>query len=414
MDRAVDLAVIRRRRLRWAVLGVALAVAVVAAVRLLGGLVRPSLHTDELRTAMVQRGDAEAVVSASGVVVPASETVLSSPLGGRVLRILHREGSRLEAGEPVVELDLEASRSQLGQLGEELTKLTSRRRELELGLEEQSIDLESRLELGALDVKEASLELDRQRKLGELGLVASPEVAKAEVALERARIGQHQLQRRLANARAACDAQVAALESERKIVVSKRQQLEADLAAATAAAPRAGVLTWVLPDEGATVAAGEPLARLADLGSFRVEAEVSDTYAERIAAGQRVHVRAGDATLDGTLERVLPAVDGGVLRMEVALDQPAHPALRARLRVDVEVVTERRPGALVVERGPGVSGTGPRPVWVVDGGRAYRRRAVLGLVGAKNVEVVDGLAEGETVVISETDGIRHLEWVALR
>ena len=63
-------------------------------------------------------------------------------------------------------------------------------------------------------------------------------------------------------------------------------------------------------------------------------------------------VRLNDEDLQGTVTEVLPTVENGVLHFTVALAEPSHAGLRPSLRADVLVVTERKPRALRVKRGP--------------------------------------------------------------
>ena len=57
-----------------------------------------------------------------------------------------------------------------------------------------------------------------------------------------------------------------------------------------------GVLTWVLPEVGATVRKGDVLARVADLSAYRVVATISDVHASKLAAGMRTHVKLDETT----------------------------------------------------------------------------------------------------------------------
>ena len=109
MDRTLDPTDVRRRRLRRG-LQILLPVAALAALlTLMPGLLRPTLARDRVRTAIVTSGAIEAVITASGSVVPEIERVLSSPLDARVLRILKRPDAAVTHGEPVVELDVSQS-----------------------------------------------------------------------------------------------------------------------------------------------------------------------------------------------------------------------------------------------------------------------------------------------------------------
>src|SRR5919201_674557 len=103
MDRPLALDYVRGRRRRRA-MGAAAAFSVSGAALLWGpGLLRPTVERQRIRIARVDSGPIEAVVTASGTVVPEVEQVLSSPVDARVLRILKRPGDRVEPDEPILE-----------------------------------------------------------------------------------------------------------------------------------------------------------------------------------------------------------------------------------------------------------------------------------------------------------------------
>src|SRR5688572_14973475 len=83
---------------------------VVGLLALLPAWLRPSLEADRLRVGVVERGVVEGGFTAAGRVVPAFETVLSSPVEARVMRLLRRPGDAVAAGDPIVELDLASLR----------------------------------------------------------------------------------------------------------------------------------------------------------------------------------------------------------------------------------------------------------------------------------------------------------------
>src|SRR5215510_8104094 len=110
MDREIAPEVRQRRRTRQiATIGVAVAAALFLLAMTVSWL-RPSVRRDEILTARVSRGTVHAVLQASGTVVPAIETVISSPVEARVLRIDHRAGDRLRAGDEILSLDTSASK----------------------------------------------------------------------------------------------------------------------------------------------------------------------------------------------------------------------------------------------------------------------------------------------------------------
>jgi HlyD family secretion protein len=124
-------------------------------------------------------------------------------------------------------------------------------------------------------------------------------------------------------------------------------------------------------------------------------------------------IRFNDESLDGTVSDVFPSVENGVIRFTVALAQSSHPLLRPSLRTDVLVVTDRKPRALRVKRGPFADSV-DRQVFVIRGDHAVRVPVTLGLAGIDDVEVVSGLSEGDEVIISDMRDYAHLTQVTLK
>lgn len=414
MDRNLSAGERRRQRVRAALPWVAGVVGAVALVLWGAGALRPGLEADETRTARVTRGDLEATLTASGVVVPADEEIVSSPLETRVLRILQRPGAVVEEGEPLLALDVAAARLALEQVENRMAQSADEASQAGADLAEELLELETRRALAQLDVEDRGHEVERNERLFEEGLVADVLLRQSRVRLRKAELELAQAERTMTIRRKAGESRARRLASQLGALESERDQARRELELATTRAPRGGVLTWIVADEGATVRRGDVLARIADLRSFRVEASVADLHATRVHEGQEVIVPlglAGDERLRGRIARVLPAIEEGRLRFEVALDRPSHPALRASQRIDVHVVTERRSDALTLPRGAYLNGSGPQHVFVIDGDAARRRSVEIGLAGAERWEVLSGLSEGDELIVSDVSSIRHLSSV---
>ena len=97
----------------------------------------------------------------------------------------------------------------------------------------------------------------------------------------------------------------------------------------------------------------------------------------------------------------------------MALTQASHASLRPSLRTDVLVVTDRKPRALRLKRGPFADNIA-RGVFVVRGDRAFRVPATLGLSGIDDVEVTSGLSDGDEVIISDMRDYAHLSEVKVK
>ncbi len=409
MDRPLDPDVTRRQtRRRLALGGTALSVAV-AGYLWLPALVSPSLRRDAIRTAVVERGAVDASISATGVVVPEVEQVITSPVDARVLRVIERAGAKLAVGQPILELDVSQASLTVSKLTQDLSIKANAQEQTRLSLAKSLIDLEGRAEVKALQLASLEAQLQRDRQLASEGLLSQELLKRSELATAQAGIELKQLRAERDNAQAANRTELEGLNLEIAKLRGDETEARRQLDLASPRADRAGVLTWVITEEGVAVTKGQALARVADFSSFRVDASVSDVHAKRLATGQPATVRIGDERLAGTVAAINPTVSNGVITVAIAIDNRTSPLLRSNLRVDVEIVTARQPDALRVRRGPFATGEGTQPVFVLRGARAERVPVTFGISSVDYFEVRDGLVAGDEVIISDMRDYGRLE-----
>jgi len=385
-----------------------------AALLWLPGLVSPSISRATVRTAVADAGVIEAVITATGTVVPEVEQVVSSPVDARVLRILQRTGARLSKGDPLVTLDISQTQLAVDKLAQDVAIKQNEQKRTRLTLEKSLIDLNGQVEVKRLQLASAESQLARDRQLAADGLLSQEVLKKSELAVSQARIELAQLEGSRENARVANGTEVEGLGLEMSKLQQDQREARRLLDLATPRADRDGVLTWALTEEGVAIRKGDVIARIADLKSFRVDATVSDVHARRLSAGLPVTVKVDDDTLEGTISRVLPTIQNGAITLHVALKDPSSPLLRSNLRVDVGIVTARKPRVVRIKRGPFATGEGVQQVFVIRGNRAVRTPVELGLSSFDQFEVVRGLVPGDEAVISDMSDYTRLKEVRIR
>jgi HlyD family secretion protein len=367
-----------------------------------------------IRTARVDVGPIEATISASGTVVPEVERVLSSPFDTRVVRILEQPGSVLAAGEPILELDLEASRIAADKLRGEVERKEVEQAETRLGLEKTLNDLEGRQQIKKLALESNRAQLARHQQLRDAGLLSLEAYRQTELAAAQCAIELGQLEAEARNARATNATRLRGLDLELRALRSEAIEARRQLDLGTTRSDRDGVLTWTVSEEGIALRKGEVIARVADLRSFRVVATISDLHAQAIRPGLPAIVRIGEEPLRGTVGDVRPTIENGVITFNVSLEDRSSPLLKSNLRVEVDVVTDRKGRALRLGRGPAVGAGGAQDVFVVRGDRAIRTPVRLGLASFDRVEVMDGLREGDVVIVSDTSAYSRAREIGVR
>jgi HlyD family secretion protein len=401
VDRPIETSVRRREQARrW--LPVTAVLVVLASALVWGAdLLRPSVRRDRVRTARVESGPLEASLTASGTVVPAIEHVISSPIDARVLAVLRQVGDQLKAGDPIVRLDTSASELDAEKLRQNIALKGNEQTRMRLTLESQLIELDGQIKSKDLELQALKAALASNQALAKEGLVSQEALRESELKAAQAAVDLARLKQSRINAEATNHAQLDGLSLEMQSLRAEDVQQRRLLELTTTKSDREGVLTFVQDEEGTLVRKGDVVARVADLTAFRVEATTSDVNASRIRSGQSVTVRLDDLVTNGRVSVVEPQMQNGALRFQVALDDPDATWLRSNLRVDVQVITDRKARVVRVARGPFAQGGGAQQVFVLRNGRAYRTPVRLGVSNFDWFEVVDGLSVGDEIIASD-------------
>lgn len=389
----------RKIIIRWSA-GVA---AVVTAVVLLAVLIQPSVKESSLRMATVDTGSIDFAVSATGKVVPGYEETINSPISSRIVEVYKRAGETVEAGEPLLRLDLATAQT-------EYDKLLDEEQMMLLKLDQLKITNRNRLSEMQMQIRIQEMELDRkeaglrnERYLDSLGAGTPDKVREAELAYTVASLELDENRQKLENQRELSAADEAVAELELSIFRKNMEQTRRRLYDAGVRAPYRATLTYIQDEIGAQVAEGTKIAMLADLTRFKVEGELGDMQASRLGEGFRTTVIAGRDTLTGLVSGISPLSSNGLISFSVRLDDESAPVLRSGLKCDIYVIYAYRENVLRLKTGSYYKGPGNYDLFVRTGDHLERRRLTLGEANYDYVEVVAGAVAGEQVVISDME-----------
>jgi HlyD family secretion protein len=414
MDRPIDPRIHKQRTLRRILLAT-LAVAIAATLlTLLLGWMRPSIQHDRIRTARAQSGEVTATLDASGLVVPETEFMLTAPLATRILSVLLPTGSPVTVGQPIMLLDSAEARRDLDRIQEQISLKENARQRANLEFDRSLSDLRTQRLIKALELKSLQYEASRNKEYFEMDLITQDSVRKSNTDVERVTIELQFIETSLTNTSKDIAARLDGLALEISILTKDLDLARERLQRTSITSERDGIVTWVNNNIGANVAEGEPVAKVADLSVFRVEATLSDVLARRLTVGLPATVRSGDTRLKGHVDKILPSVNNGIVSFQVQLEQKNHPVLRPNLRVDVHAVTDQHPQSLRLKRGPLTSVDGQLFLFVIRGKKAIRTPVKLGLSNFEVYEITEGLVDGDEVIISDMSSFRDAKEVQIR
>jgi HlyD family secretion protein len=413
MDQALSIDTLRtrsRRRIATAVLSFAALCALVAGIN---RVLRPSVAAGDVAVGEVRRGNVDNTINAAGVVIPVHEEVVSSPGASRVARVHAKPGQQVKQGDLLLELDDREIRLALEALKEQLAQQDNRVLTLGLEMEQKLKQTRSSIELLEIDLQATRVRHERNQKLRASGLVSGEDLLTAELNVKRNEIQLRQQRELIEDTRRATASSIAAARLQQAILQKQIARQEGLLAQTRVSAPFSGMLTSLAEEEGASVAAGQLVARVSELNNYRVEASVSDFHARLLAPGQAVRVEQNGEVLAGTVRTILPEIQNGSIKLLVDLAEPHNPLLRNKMRVDVNVITDRKAGVLVIDSGAAFNGKGPQPAWRVQDGMAYKTQLTLGASDGKVVEVAAGARAGERFITSATTAFKDQDSIRI-
>jgi HlyD family secretion protein len=406
---------LRRRRLMWAIGGVAaLALASLALARLEPA--PPSVESGTLWIDTVKRGEMLRQVRGPGVLVPEREQWVSAASEGQVERVLLRPGVRVEPDTVILHLLNPELAQQAFEAESELLGAEADLRVLQAQLASQLLNAEAEAAGLAAQLAEARLQVEANERLHEEGLL--PDLTfklsklRADELVERQKLEQQ----RLARLRESNDAQVAARSSRLDQQRALQRLRQGQVRALAVVAGISGILQEVPVDPGQRVTPGTVLARVAQPETLKAELRIPETQAKDVTVGQTAAIDTRNGVVAGRVTRIDPAARQGTVLVDVALTGELPAGARPDLSVDGTIEIERLPDALFVGR-PAFGQPGESVGLfrlAPDGKTAVRVTVELGRASTHTVEVVRGLDEGDRVVLSDTSAWDGFEKIRLR
>ncbi|WP_426102792.1 efflux RND transporter periplasmic adaptor subunit [Massilia sp. TSP1-1-2] len=413
MDIPITPATLQRRRRLTMLTGALVLTALCASAWGVNRILRPSVNAADIRVAEVRLGDIANTINAAGVVIPMHEELVTSPIQSRVAKVHAKLGQSVAAGALLLELDDHAIVLARDSFKEQLAQQENRILGLTLELEQRRKQITSAIELLQLDLQSARVKFERYTTLRKAGGVSGEDMLTAELNVKRFEIQLRQQRELIDDTRRATSSSIEGARLQKNILQKQLEQQQELLERTRVRAPFAGVLTLLVEDEGASLAMGQQVARVSEPNNYRVEASLSDFHARSLSPGQSVRIEQGKETLTGHVQTVLPEIQNGTVKLLVTLDQPSHPLLRNKMRVDVNIVTDQKQQVLVADNGPAINGKGRQQLYIVQDGIARKTEVNIGAGDGKAVEIIAGTALGDKIIVSDTSAFKQHERIRI-
>jgi HlyD family secretion protein len=403
----------------WGAAGVGLLALTLLVPRLLPTAV-PTVDAATVWRDTVEHGTMIRQVRGPGTLVPEQMRWITAETAGRIEQILSLPGAEVRAGDvimrmsnPDVDMQLLQAQQQLSQARASLAQLRTSLLTQELTqrgtvatVRTQFLDAERNYRTNQRLFDEnpdlvARADLDRSREL--------VEELRTRLAIEEDRLGVMQ-----GTSQEQLDAQQEQITRLEELVRFNRDRLQS----MQVAVPVGGVLAALeIPlQEGQWVQSGQNLSRVVVPGRLKAEIRITQTQAQDIVIGQTALVDTRTDTIVGTVTRIDPAVRSGTVTIDVSLPPELPPSARPDLSVDGTVIIERLDDVTYVGRPTFGQANQRVSIFKVtpDGGYADRVTIQLGATSVNDIQVREGLAPGDVVILSDMSRWDGFDRVRLR
>lgn len=299
-----------------------------------------------VEVATPSRGDIYATHTGTAAVEAFAEALVVAKVAGEIEAIHAEEGDDVKAGDLLARLDGDRLRLDLAQADARLQKL---RRDFE-----RNQDLKDRSLISAGDFEKIQYEME--------ALEATRDLARLELSYTEIR------------------------------------------------APIDGVVSERLVKTGNTIEVNAPMFRVTSLEPLVAYFHVPEKEYRHIEPGMSVTLdidALADKTFDATVARVSPVVDPstGTFKITIEVSDPTR-RLKPGMFARVNIVSDMHTQALQIPRNAIIEDVGENSVFVVNGETAEKRSVVTGYSNRGHIEIIEGLSDGEHVVVVGHNGLR--------
>ncbi len=376
----------------------------------------PVVERSALWTDTVKRGPMLRDVKGPGTLVPEQIRLITADTAGRVERIPLRPGAQVEAGTILLELSnpdvmlqaLDAER-QLAQAQADLINLRAT-------TDGNTLTTKSGLATLEAQAADAERRAKADEKLAHDGVISEVE---ARQTIERAQELRDRLQierRRLGVVAGSGKEQVAAQEAQierlKAVVAFRRKQVDSMRVRSV----EKGVLSELPLELGQWVVPGQLLAKVVQPERLKAVLRIPETQARDLALRLPASIDTRNGVVQGEVSRISPSANQGSVEVDVSLPAELPKGSRPDLTVEGTIEIEKLKNVLYVGRPAGAQPGGQVELFkLVNGGdEAHRVKVKLGRSSVSTVEVLEGLAEGDAVILSDMSQWDSTDRVRLR
>ncbi|WP_238861490.1 efflux RND transporter periplasmic adaptor subunit [Clostridium sp. YIM B02569] len=328
--------------------------------------------------------------------------IVTSKIAAKVVAVSVENGQYVNAGDTIATLDDQDIQNNIktAQAQVEVS-------EQQVNSTQQQLN-SSQVTLQKLQIlmDDAQRNYDRQKTLFDGGAISKTDLESAEKALNTSKADYSSGLASIESAKASIESSKASLEAQ-KVNLQKAQN---DLANTVIKAPISGVISDKTLNVGQMASQGAALAKVNDISSVYATIQVPQEKITGVKIGQAatITVDGNDKTYDGTIEAMDSAADATtrVFNCKVKIDN-GDKSLLPGIFGKVQLISEEKAQVITVPISALAGNEGDYSVFLNDNGTAKKQKITIGETNENNVEVTDGIKEGDQVICTNISTLQE-------
>ncbi len=375
-----------------------------------------NVEKDRLTISTVKKASFQEFILVSGTIEPIQTIYLDLSEGGKVVQKYVQEGAILNAGDPIIKLDNPNLLLQVMSTQSSFLQAESYARLTRLTFEQNLLNKQDQLLNVNLNLLEQERVYKNNKVLFAKGLIAKNEFEnnrdKYETMLQSKELLMQVLKKDSLTFQQLVEQSETNKEMSKKYLALVKDQVEN----LTVRAPIKGQLTALDAEIGQSFNNGFRIGQIDNIDSFKVRVEIDEHYITRITVGQVGKYEYNNKNYFLRIKTIYPQVRNGRFLVDMIFKGKEPEGMRrgqtVRLKLQLGNVSE----ALVIDRGGFYQTTGGQWIFVLNksGNEAVKKQIKLGRQNINQYEVLEGIQEGESVIISSYDNYGDVEKLILQ
>jgi multidrug efflux pump subunit AcrA (membrane-fusion protein) len=398
----------RRRQIIWTVIAVVALAAVTVGISRLKPAA-PEVERSSVWTDTVKRGSMLRQVRGLGSLIPSQEFTRQIPAEteSTVVRILKLPGSQVKADTILAEMSNPQVEQAALDARLQLRAAEAEYQSLRVRLQSELMNQKAGAATVGADYSQAQLQADTDKSLYDLGVISGLAYKHSKSRADELATRNNIEGERLTANQKAIESQMAEQQAKVDQISALAQLKEKQLEALKVRAGIEGVLVDLPLQVGQHVLPGAMLAKVVQPDHLIAELKVAETQARDVQIGQPALIDTHNGTIKGAVMRVDPAVQNGTVTVDVQLSGDLPRGARPDLSVDGTIDLESLENVLYVGRPAFGQENSTISLFKLDadGKGAVRVPVKVGRASVNSIQILDGLKQGDVVILS--DMARH-------